>query len=96
VLLVAVGMLTAGVGGGMDAGPMTCLGVALFALGVLLGLAGVSASSWLSCPRCQGKATGGHGCLMVGLIVCTFPIGLLFLLIRPDYRCESCGYRFKA
>ena len=52
--------------------------------------------SWLSCPKCEGKALGGHGCLFWLLVILTFPVGLLFLLIKPTYRCKQCGYRFKA
>ncbi len=51
--------------------------------------------SWLSCPKCEGTATGARGCWIIGLIVITFPIGLLFLLLKPTYICESCGFRFK-
>lgn len=51
--------------------------------------------NWISCPQCRGKAFGGRGCLIIGLIIITFPIGLLFLLIKPTYKCQSCGYTFK-
>jgi|LGOV01.1.fsa_nt_gb hypothetical protein len=50
---------------------------------------------WISCPQCKGSAFGGRGCLVIGLIILTFPIGLLFLLIKPTYTCQNCGYRFK-
>jgi hypothetical protein len=50
---------------------------------------------WLTCPKCHGQATGGRGCLIIGLIILFFPIGLLFLLIKPTYQCRSCGYRFQ-
>lgn len=51
--------------------------------------------NWLSCPACRGKAFGGRGCLIIGLIIITFPVGLLFLLIKPTYKCQSCGFTFK-
>ncbi len=50
---------------------------------------------WLSCPQCHGRAIGGRGCLIIGLIILFFPVGLLFLLIKPTYRCTTCGYRFQ-
>ena len=50
---------------------------------------------WISCPQCKGRAFGGRSCLVLGLIIFTFPIGLLFLLIKPTYICRNCGYRFK-
>jgi hypothetical protein len=51
----------------------------------------------LSCPKCGSSANGGYGCLLIGLMVLTFPIGLLLLLIRPTYTCRSkkCGHAFK-
>lgn len=51
--------------------------------------------SWVSCPMCRGKVMGGRGCLVVFLIIGTFPIGLLFLLIKPTYRCRKCRFKFK-
>ncbi|MBT4530032.1 MAG: DUF2367 domain-containing protein [Phycisphaerae bacterium] len=50
----------------------------------------------LSCPQCHGTATGGYGCLIIGLVILFFPIGLLFLLIKPTYRCTKCGFTFKS
>jgi hypothetical protein len=47
------------------------------------------------CLLCGKTATGGHGCLMILLIIVTFPFGLLFLLIKPIYTCLTCGFRFK-
>jgi hypothetical protein len=49
----------------------------------------------LSCPRCNGYASGHRGCLLWFFVVILFPIGLLLLLIKPTYTC-SCGYRFKS
>lgn len=54
------------------------------------------AGKWLSCPRCAGEATGGRGCLHIAAIILLFPVGLLFLLIKPTYTCNRCGYRFKS
>ncbi len=51
---------------------------------------------WLSCPECKDKAYGGRGCLIILLIILLFPIGLLLLLVKPTYRCQRCGYKFKA
>lgn len=50
----------------------------------------------LSCPQCRNATSGGRSCWIVGLIIVTFPIGLLFLLVPSLYRCLSCGYTFKA
>jgi hypothetical protein len=49
----------------------------------------------LSCPRCAGPAYGGRSGCMILLIILTFPIGLLFLLIKPTYRCAKCGFAFQ-
>ncbi len=54
-----------------------------------------NSDKWLSCPKCSGKAFGGRGCFIIGVIIITFPIGLLFLLIKPTYTCHDCGYRFQ-
>jgi hypothetical protein len=51
--------------------------------------------AWVSCPQCQAKAEGGRGCLIILLIVLTFPIGLLFLLVKPTFICSKCGFKFK-
>ena len=51
---------------------------------------------WLSCPRCGDKAPGGRGCIIILLIILTFPIGLLFLLVKPTFRCRNCRYKFTA
>jgi len=56
----------------------------------------VKADKWLSCPKCEGKAFGGRGCWIIGLMILTFPIGLLLLLLKPTYNCSECGYRFQA
>jgi hypothetical protein len=45
--------------------------------------------NYLSCPRCEGPATGTRGC--VGVLF--FPISLL--LMKSTYTCEVCGFRFK-
>ena len=50
---------------------------------------------WVSCPQCQGQARGGRGCLIIGLIILFFPIGLLFLLLQPTFVCTQCGFKFK-
>ncbi len=50
----------------------------------------------LSCPRCFGTAEGGRGCLIWILVILLFPIGLILLLLKPTYKCKSCGYMFKA
>ncbi len=52
--------------------------------------------AYLSCPKCQGVAPGGRGCWIWGLIILFFPIGLLFLLIKPTYTCLSCQFRFNS
>jgi len=49
----------------------------------------------LSCPRCGGMAKGGRGCLAWGLVILFFPVGLLFLLIKPTYTCQACGFKFQ-
>ncbi|MDP7028616.1 MAG: hypothetical protein QF733_00155 [Phycisphaerales bacterium] len=46
-------------------------------------------------PEVSWTGHGGRGCLIIGLIILFFPIGLLFLLIKPTYQCRSCGYRFQ-
>jgi DNA-directed RNA polymerase subunit RPC12/RpoP len=51
---------------------------------------------WLSCPKCSGKSFGGRSCLMIALIIFTFPIGLLFLLVKPTWHCTECGYKFQS
>lgn len=48
-----------------------------------------SGQSWLSCPRCEGPATGTRGCL--GALF--FPISLL--IMKPTYNCHACGFKFK-
>lgn len=50
----------------------------------------------LSCPRCAGWASGGHGCLIWLGVVLLFQFGLILLLLRPTYRCSKCGFTFKA
>lgn len=50
--------------------------------------------AWVSCPQCQGKAKGGRGCLIIFLVIITFPIGLLFLLVKPTFVCTKCGFKF--
>jgi len=51
--------------------------------------------STLSCPACGGVAEGGRsGCLILAMVL-TFPIGLLFLLVKPRYTCMDCGYMFQ-
>ncbi len=50
---------------------------------------------YLSCPRCGGWAHGGYSCWIIGLAICLFPIGLLFLLTKQTYTCETCGYSYK-
>ena len=60
-----------------------------------LNLGGIVAN--LSCPRCNSVAKGGRGCFIIGLIIITFPIGLLFLLIKPKYTCTNseCKHMFQ-
>jgi rubredoxin len=49
------------------------------------------------CPSCQSaKWTGGHGCALLLGVVLLFPLGLLLLLIRPEWRCERCGYAYRS
>jgi len=50
--------------------------------------------NWLSCPVCGERAVGSRGCLITGLIILFFPLGLLLLLIPVKYTCYSCGCRF--
>jgi len=50
---------------------------------------------WVSCPKCGGKSPGGRGCLVCLLIIITFPIGLLFLLVKPTYQCKKCRFKFR-
>lgn len=33
--------------------------------------------------------------MIIGLVVLFFPIGLLFLLVKPTFVCKACGYKFK-
>lgn len=52
----------------------------------------------LSCPQCHHAASGGRGCFVTGLcmLLAPFLIGIIiWLLIKPRYKCETCGYAFQ-
>ena len=49
----------------------------------------------ISCPNCGGPAFGGRDGCLICLMILTFPIGLLLLLVKPTYKCRSCGWTFK-
>lgn len=51
--------------------------------------------SRVSCPSCGAKADGSRGCLVNCLILCTFPIGLIFLAIPCRFKCRKCKHTFK-
>ena len=50
----------------------------------------------ISCPKCSNASHGSRGCLIWFFVILLFPVGLLFLLLKPTYKCGSCGYTFKS
>ncbi len=50
-----------------------------------------------TCPKCTGTEwTGGRGCLLWGLVILLFPLGLLLLFVQPTWKCASCGYTYRS
>jgi hypothetical protein len=49
----------------------------------------------ISCPKCTCIATESRGCLIWLFVILLFPIGLVLLLLKPTYKCKSCGFKFK-